>query len=62
MLFQESVEALDGSIKGLGIDVVVGDGIQVLVSNLDVSGTLLGKDGVALHDEGIAQLVACIVP
>ena len=42
--------------------MVVGNGIQVLVGNLDVSGTLLGKDGVTLNDEGIAQLIAGIVP
>ena len=42
--------------------MVVGDGIQMLVSDLNVSGTLFGKDGVALDDEGVAQLVASIVP
>ena len=62
MLFKKTVQAFDGSIEGLGIDVVVGDGIQVLVSNLDVASSLLGQDGVALDEEGVAQLVVSIVP
>ena len=32
------------------------------VGNLDVTGTFLGQDGVALDDKGVAELVAGIVP
>jgi len=42
--------------------VVVGHGIQVLVSNFNVSCSFLGKNGVTLDDEGVAQFVAGIMP
>ena len=58
----EPVEALDGSIEGLGVDVVVGDGIEMSIGDLHIAGTFLGEDGVALNDEGITQFVAYIVP
>ena len=58
----EPVETLDGGIEGLGIDVVVGNRIEMGIGDLDIAGTLLGEDGVALDDESITQFVAGKVP
>ena len=42
--------------------MVVGNGIEMSIGDLDIAGTFLGEDGVALDDEGVAQLIAYIVP
>ena len=58
----EPVETLNGGIEGLGIDVVVGNRIEMGVGDLDIASALFGKDGVSLNDEGIAKFVASEVP
>ena len=42
--------------------MVVRNGIQALIGHFDIAGTFLGKNGITLHDKGVAQLIAYIVP